>query len=135
MPRPGSAVMLTIGDSPFMLVGRDDWAWSRGPRQESAIISAMRGGVRMKIEARDRFGRRFIDYYLLAGAPTAIDAAAPDLKNAPPKLKVSAIDDGHPPPPPPPNGGKADDRLQKWRDNLARDPFVDECVEILSDIK
>jgi carboxyl-terminal processing protease len=65
----------------------------------------------------------------------AIDAAAPDLKNAPPKLKVSAIDDGHPPPPPPPNGGKADDRLQKWRDNLARDPFVDECVEILGDIK
>jgi hypothetical protein len=30
----------------------------------------------MRIEARDRAGRRFADRYLLAGAPTAIDPAA-----------------------------------------------------------
>jgi carboxyl-terminal processing protease len=65
----------------------------------------------------------------------ALDAASPDLKNAPIRLTVKTIDDGTPPPPPPPNGGKVDDRLGKWRDNLARDPWVDECVEILNDMK
>ena len=31
VPRAGSSVMLEIGDQPFLLVARGDWAWSRGP--------------------------------------------------------------------------------------------------------
>ena len=76
VPRPGSSVMLTVGDRPFLLVGRGDWAWSRGPAQDSAIIEAARAATSMRIESRDGSGRRFTDRYLLAGAPTAIDAAA-----------------------------------------------------------
>lgn len=76
VPRPGSSVMLTVGSQPFMLVSRGDWAWSRGPQQEAAIIAAARVAGRMRITARDRSGRRFTDRYLLEGAPTAIDAAA-----------------------------------------------------------
>jgi hypothetical protein len=76
VPRPGSSVMLTIGARPFMLVSRGDWAWSRGPLQEAAILSAARGASAMRVEARDGAGRRFADRYLLDGAPTAIDAAA-----------------------------------------------------------
>ncbi len=68
--------MLTIGARPFMLVSRGDWAWSRGPLQEAAILSAARGASAMRVEARDGAGRRFADRYLLDGAPTAIDAAA-----------------------------------------------------------
>jgi hypothetical protein len=75
-PRPGSSVMLTIGDRPFLLIGRGDWAWSRGPAQDSAIIEAARAATSMRIESRDGSGRLFTDRYLLAGAPTAIDAAA-----------------------------------------------------------
>ena len=75
-PRPGSSVMLTIGDRPFLLVARGDWAWSRGPAQDAAIIAAARAATSMRVESRDRSGRRFADRYLLAGAPTAIDAAA-----------------------------------------------------------
>ena len=26
-------------------------------------------------------------------------------------------------------------RLARWRDNLAKDPWVDECVDILADMK
>ena len=74
--RPGSSVMLTIGERPFLLVARGDWAWSRGPAQDSAIIAAARAATSMRIESRDGSGRRFVDRYLLAGAPTAIDAAA-----------------------------------------------------------
>ncbi|MGI8610974.1 MAG: hypothetical protein ACR2KH_01665 [Sphingomicrobium sp.] len=76
VPRPGSSVMLTIGERPFLLVARGDWAWSRGPVQDSAIIAAARAATSMRIESRDGSGRRFADRYLLAGAPTAIDAAA-----------------------------------------------------------
>lgn len=75
-PREASAIMLTVGGQPFLLVGRNGWAWSRGPRQEAAILSAARSGGRMRIEARDSRGRRFVDRYLLDGAPTAIDSAA-----------------------------------------------------------
>jgi len=76
MPRPGSSVLLTVGNQPFLLVARGDWAWSRGPSQEQAIIAAARGGGMMRVEARDGSGRRFVDPYMLDGAPTAIDAAA-----------------------------------------------------------
>lgn len=74
--RPGSSVMLTVGARPFMLVGRGGWAWSRSPAQDSAIIAAARAAGGMRIQARDRSGRRFTDRYLLDGAATAIDAAA-----------------------------------------------------------
>ena len=76
VPRPGSSVMLTIGDRPFLLVARGDWAWGSGLLQDMAIIAAMRVARSMRVEARDQRGRRFADRYLLDGAPTAIDAAA-----------------------------------------------------------
>jgi hypothetical protein len=76
VPRAGASVMLTIGERPFLLVARGDWSWSRGPLQEAAIIDAARSARSMRIESRDDAGRRFVDRYLLDGAPTAIDAAA-----------------------------------------------------------
>jgi hypothetical protein len=74
--RPGSSVIVHMGDHPFLLVSRGEWAWSRGGAQEQAIIAAARNGGEMRVEARDESGVRFIDPYVLQGAPTAIDAAA-----------------------------------------------------------
>lgn len=74
--RAGSSVMLTVGDQPFQLVARGAVAWSRGSAQEVAILDAMRTATIMKVDARDMAGRRMVDRYALAGAPTAIDAAA-----------------------------------------------------------
>ena len=73
---PVSSVMLTIDDEQFLLVARGYGAWSRGPGQEAAILAALRQASRMRIEGRSVRGLRFIDRYDLAGAPTAIDAAA-----------------------------------------------------------
>src|SRR3954469_17713268 len=53
VPRGGSSVMLQIGPQPFLLAARGDWAWSRGPLQEQAIIAAARNGGALRIEARD----------------------------------------------------------------------------------
>jgi hypothetical protein len=75
-PVANGSVIMTIDDQPFLLVARGATAWSRGPAQEAAIIAAMRGAARMRIEGRSERGVRFIDRYDLAGAPTAIDAAA-----------------------------------------------------------
>lgn len=75
-PRGDASVMLQIGEQPFLLVTRNGWAWSRGPLQAQAIISALRGATAMRIDSRDAAGTRFSDPYLLDGAPTAIDAAA-----------------------------------------------------------
>ena len=76
MPRQGAAVMLRIGDQPFLLVARGNEAWSDGPLQEQAIVSAIRAANGMTVESRDSAGRRFVDPYSLDGAATAIDAAA-----------------------------------------------------------
>ena len=74
--RPGASVMLTVGTQPFLLRGAGEWAWSRGPAQEAAIIAAARAAGGMRIESRDAAGRRIVDRYLLSGVATAIDAAA-----------------------------------------------------------
>jgi hypothetical protein len=76
MPRAGAAVMLKVGDRPFLLVSRGAWAWSDGPLQERAILEALRSAAAMSVESRDLAGQRFIDPYALAGAATAVDAAA-----------------------------------------------------------
>ena len=76
LPRVGATVMLYIGDQPFLLMNQGDMAWSRGPGQEQAIISAMRTSGGMRVEARSPGGGRIVDRYGLDGAPLAIDAAA-----------------------------------------------------------
>jgi hypothetical protein len=75
-PRAGSTIVLTIGDQPFLLVSKGQWAWSSGGPQEQAIIDAVRAAGGMTIRSRDAAGGRFTDRYMLDGAATAIDAAA-----------------------------------------------------------
>ncbi len=66
----------------------------------------------------------------------ALEAASPDLTEMPVKLGVKTIDDPAAPPPVAPGpGGRADDRPQKWRDSLARDPWLDETVNVLADMQ
>lgn len=74
--RAGASVVATIGSQPFLLIGRGQWAWSRNGAQQSALLDAARYGGTLRIESRDASGRRIIDRYQLAGAATAIDAAA-----------------------------------------------------------
>lgn len=74
--RPGASVIAIIGSEPFLLVGKGDWAWSRTGQQQRAMLDSARYSGGMRVESRDQRGRRIVDRYLLAGAATAIDAAA-----------------------------------------------------------
>ena len=74
----------------------------------------------------------------------ALDAASPDLDKAPAAFGVAVLDAAAPPPAPKaektsaagpgPASNPAADRLARWSENLARDPWVGECLEILGDM-
>jgi carboxyl-terminal processing protease len=61
------------------------------------------------------------------------EAASPDLKTAPTRFSVQPLDKEAPVAAS--ANGKKDSRMAKWRDNLARDPWVDESLNILTDMK
>lgn len=62
----------------------------------------------------------------------ALEAVSPDLKSMPPAFSVKLVADQAAAPRP---DGKIDDSLKVWQENLAHDPWVDECVSILTDFK
>jgi carboxyl-terminal processing protease len=62
----------------------------------------------------------------------ALDAVSPESKTGPARFTVKSIDEPATATPPP--GGKADDRLTRWRDNLAKDAWVDESLNVLGDM-
>ena len=74
--RPGSAVLVRIGDRAFQLLAGPLDAWASDPRTDAQIVAAMRTGLEMLVESRGVTGARIRDRYPLRGAATAIDAAA-----------------------------------------------------------
>lgn len=72
----GSVVTLQVGQRSFRLSGGGSDAWAKNRTMDAAIVAAMRSASTMIIRATDKRGRRFSNTYSLAGAATAIDAAA-----------------------------------------------------------
>jgi carboxyl-terminal processing protease len=65
----------------------------------------------------------------------ALEAASPDLTKLTPAFTVTTVEDpAAKAPPPMPANGKPDHRASRWRDNLARDPWVEESANILADM-
>jgi hypothetical protein len=73
---PNSPILLSIGDRRFQLIGGGGDAWAANNGDNAAIIASMRSAPQMRVSARDARGRRFSDYWRLAGAASAMDAAA-----------------------------------------------------------
>ncbi|MCU6455155.1 hypothetical protein LPN01_13805 [Sphingomonas sp. A2-49] len=69
-------VTLTIGERRFDLTANTLDAWAADAPSDRAVVAAIRSGRSMSVEAVAPGGRPFADVYLLAGAATAIDAAA-----------------------------------------------------------
>jgi carboxyl-terminal processing protease len=62
-----------------------------------------------------------------------IAAATPDLEKAPARFTVLPLDNKEPAIASP--SGRKDSRLTRWRDTVARDPWIDECLNIFDDLK
>jgi carboxyl-terminal processing protease len=61
-----------------------------------------------------------------------LEATSPDLDKLPPRFAVTMIEKEAVVAP---NGaGKTDDRLGRWRENLARDPWIEEALGVLGDM-
>jgi len=65
---------------------------------------------------------------------TALEATSPEIDKAPPRLTVDLLDESTAALAPGP-GGKVDDRPAKWRDRVARDPWIEEAVFVLGDMQ
>lgn len=72
----GSAIILSIGERRFRLDGGGGDAWAANPQDNAAIVAAMRAAPRMRVSARDARSRPFSNVWPLAGAASAMDAAA-----------------------------------------------------------
>lgn len=69
-------ITLSLGGERFELTGGGGDAWAADRRMDAAIVAAMRSARAMTVSARDAAGRRFSNTYVLAGAASAMDAAA-----------------------------------------------------------
>ncbi len=72
--RPIRAAMLSIGDMRFDLTARGEQAVADA-RTSRRIVAAMRAGEALTLVSTGMRGGRRRQHYLLAGAPSAIDAA------------------------------------------------------------
>ncbi|HTR50134.1 MAG TPA: carboxy terminal-processing peptidase [Kofleriaceae bacterium] len=91
------------------------------------VLRAEREDTRMPL-AKTAWEKRHHDL------DTALEATSTDTKKLSPELAVTTIDDAATPTVAPGPGVKVDDRATRWRDGLARDPWVAECVAILGDM-
>lgn len=68
-------VTLSVGERRFVLAADRVDAWATDGPSDRAIVTAIRSGRSLSVEAVARGGRPFADVYALGGAATAIDAA------------------------------------------------------------
>lgn len=75
-PAANARIVLAVGGERFVLTGGGGDAWAVDRRMDAAIVAAMRSASRMTVISRDTAGRRFSSSWPLAGAASAMDAAA-----------------------------------------------------------
>ena len=72
----GAPMVLRIGSERIELTGGGGDDWPKDDSDNAAIVAAMRSATGMTIYSRDSSGRRFSNTWQLAGAASAMDAAA-----------------------------------------------------------
>lgn len=69
-------VVLHIAGERFVLTGGGGDAWAEDAKMNAGIVARMRSAKSMTVHARDTRGRNFSNTWQLAGAASAMDAAA-----------------------------------------------------------
>jgi len=71
-----SMVTFTVGGSEFKLFVDGEWAWTRSPEDDAAIIAAMKKGAEAVVVGMSRRGTRTEDTFSLIGFTAAVEDAA-----------------------------------------------------------
>jgi hypothetical protein len=92
----------------------------------TTLLKARREDTRQPLEKAAWLARR-------EAQKKELDAVSVDLEKAPRSIDVAeVVYDGHAPVAARP-GGKTDDRGEKWREQIARDPWIGEALAVLKD--
>lgn len=73
---PGSSVNVSFPEANFTLQAGQADAWPADQRANAGIVAQLRSAPRVVVTAQGADGRKFRDAYVLAGAASAMDAAA-----------------------------------------------------------
>lgn len=72
----GSTVMLEVGSDTFELFTDGEWAWPGTPKEDAAIMAALKAGKTAKLTGRSGRGTQTVDTFSLLGFSAAVDEAA-----------------------------------------------------------
>ena len=75
-----SSVTVSVGDKSFTMFTQGDSAWLVNKEEESALLTAMRGGSAMVVKGVSRRGNETTYNYSLAGVTAAADKLASECK-------------------------------------------------------
>src|SRR5690606_2472139 len=110
---------------------------SKRRRAASALFSKIDARTKLLVERRDKTKvsiQRERWNARRASDEAALDAVDPKLKDIAPLTAVKLVEyDGTPASPAAKNGAKS--RLDEWKDEIARDPWVAEALTVLGDMK
>ena len=70
-----STVSVTVGGSEFQLFVDGEWAWTRSPEDDAAIIAAMKAGADAVVVGMSSRGTRTEDTFSLLGFTAAVEDA------------------------------------------------------------
>jgi hypothetical protein len=74
--KAGSAVNIAIGDDKFVMFTKDNAAWVQKESDEPQMVSAMKSGADMRVEATSSRGTATSYAYSLSGITAALDQVA-----------------------------------------------------------
>ena len=69
--KKGSSVQVVIGAKKFELFTNGDTAWARSPKDDAALVAAMRSGSKMVVTGQSSRGTKTKDTYSLSGISAA----------------------------------------------------------------
>ena len=132
-----------IGASKIAPAPHSDWAtrWSLASLAKDSAARAVKQPIFGKVAAAVALWKARKDDTLVPLArdayearrkqqQAAVDAIDIDLTKAPVLMKVELLD----PPPAPAPGERVDDRLTKWSDSIARDPWLEAGARVLAEM-
>lgn len=71
-PKEGVSMTATVGDKTFPMFTKDRHGWVRDETQEPAMVSAMKGGAQLELQATSKRGTATSYSYSLSGITSAL---------------------------------------------------------------